>query len=527
MRFPRDAVEFLIDPVILKRGLDYHKKGLVGKLVVRPDLVTAEVAGTEPYAVNLHLKGGLLSDAVCSCPYVGGPVCKHIVAVLYALQNGVIEPKSADPSPPSRPKSPARTKPRSRIPGEPPSRKVVASQVKHVLRSVARGRPKFIAWDQTRYVAGGIEPLLTNAELWMEAGHHEAVMNVSMAVMTELMPAFDYTDDSNGDLSDCISAAIDMLKHVSNADLSDPDRHTLLDFCVTSVRKKRFDGWDWHLDLLHIAAQAVRTPAEAKLVMTELGTAAKSVYSRDRAQLIRLSVIRKMEGDTAAESFIESHLGNPLLREEAIRIALKHGNHDRAFTLAEDGIRQDTAGHPSNLEKWVEWKLKTAVDLPDPVAIVHVGRDLYLRRNRHDPELYALLNRHLPHSEWSAFTEGLIRDLSARRYVQADWIAAIHVTESRYDRLLDLLRESPDLRGIIPYHAHLAGRYPAELAALYRIALTTFLDREKNRNAYREAARILRLMKKLGQRDLVAETIADFRLRYANRPALMQELDIV
>ncbi|NWF79795.1 MAG: SWIM zinc finger domain-containing protein [Chloroflexi bacterium] len=68
------------------RGADYERRGAVGQLVLRGDLLQTEVEGSEyePYRVTVSLDAGGVRAASCSCPYDWGGWCKHIVATLLA-----------------------------------------------------------------------------------------------------------------------------------------------------------------------------------------------------------------------------------------------------------------------------------------------------------------------------------------------------------------------------------------------------------------------------------------------------------
>jgi uncharacterized Zn finger protein len=68
------------------RGARYEQRGAVGPLVLRGDLLQAEVEGSEyaPYRVTVSLDAGGVRAASCSCPYDWGGWCKHIVATLLA-----------------------------------------------------------------------------------------------------------------------------------------------------------------------------------------------------------------------------------------------------------------------------------------------------------------------------------------------------------------------------------------------------------------------------------------------------------
>ena len=53
----------------------------------------AIVEGTEPYTVQLTIKNKVITEHVCSCPYDMGPVCKHVVAVIFHLLQSELDLK--------------------------------------------------------------------------------------------------------------------------------------------------------------------------------------------------------------------------------------------------------------------------------------------------------------------------------------------------------------------------------------------------------------------------------------------------
>ena len=82
--------EKLIDPTILQRGKSYFNDGSIIYIEEIADrLWDAEVEGSEDYTVKIELKAKEQVDSFsCSCPY-DGDVCKHIVAVLYAIREEI------------------------------------------------------------------------------------------------------------------------------------------------------------------------------------------------------------------------------------------------------------------------------------------------------------------------------------------------------------------------------------------------------------------------------------------------------
>ena len=81
--------ESQIDEIIVARGLSCWQDGNVIELEqTLNDEYEAMVSGNEDYDVNIKVENDNVQDFSCSCTYDKGPVCKHVVAVLFAIQSG-------------------------------------------------------------------------------------------------------------------------------------------------------------------------------------------------------------------------------------------------------------------------------------------------------------------------------------------------------------------------------------------------------------------------------------------------------
>lgn len=81
-----NSFESQFSKVIVQRGYDYYMNHHVIDIMQIDNCNwQAEVEGTEPYTVDIVIEAnGDITDATCDCPYDDD--CKHIVAVLYAIQ---------------------------------------------------------------------------------------------------------------------------------------------------------------------------------------------------------------------------------------------------------------------------------------------------------------------------------------------------------------------------------------------------------------------------------------------------------
>ena len=84
----------LFKPWILARGQEYHECGQVVELKEAGSSVTAEVSGSRAYHVDIQRKDNCVARMSCDCPHAaGGENCKHMAAVLFALDEKTAQPR--------------------------------------------------------------------------------------------------------------------------------------------------------------------------------------------------------------------------------------------------------------------------------------------------------------------------------------------------------------------------------------------------------------------------------------------------
>lgn len=89
-------------PHILARGKKYFEEGRVGRIQHVNNTYYAYVEGTEHYEVEITIEEGNIKEMLCDCPYAETDNCKHMAAVLCALEteNVSIEELPVTPTPP-------------------------------------------------------------------------------------------------------------------------------------------------------------------------------------------------------------------------------------------------------------------------------------------------------------------------------------------------------------------------------------------------------------------------------------------
>jgi uncharacterized Zn finger protein len=569
MNIPLNDFEEYIGETILSRGLSYFENGYVNE----PDEITRGVyetivEGSENYTVRLTLNKGMITEYSCDCPYDMGPICKHIVAFMFYLQQEELgkedftSPKKTFTKSKKQRSSKKKTIAEqvddllTQIPHEElknfiraqfekdstlrnifmasfaylnanESKSFYVKQLRSIIRSASE-RDGFISWHGTGKVSAAVSEYLSAAQKHIEQANLHSAIYICSSIMEEMVDVLAYCDDSNGDIGGCFENALDILRSLSEEILPEEIRIMLFEYFIDAYRKGIYSEWGWHLDMLSIASYLIANENEAEEILSLLEKSPLSDYQQESALQIKLHIIKKTKGDEEAEKLIEMNLSYPSFRHDAITKAMDAKNYERAIVLAQEGIKKDSKDKPGLATDWKERLLDIAVAQNDKNKIIEYSRELYLNGFSHDRDHYQLLKDNIEKDEWFTFVEQMIEDLIAAKHWRAhELMASIFINEKWWPRLMKMVTEYPELHYIETYEQHLAKEFPKEIADLYAKGVVKFLGENAGRNHYKTACKYLKRMKQLGAAEDVIQIISNLRKKYPQRKALLEELSKV
>lgn len=566
MQIPLDQFEQVIDEKILQRGLTYFKKGLVRELdEISPNTYEAVVEGTEDYTVRLTIENDVVTEYSCDCPYDMGPVCKHVAAVIFSLQEENLgltkktaKSKKASGSGTKRSKSVAtqidelmakasvdelKELIRNEVNKNAVFRKHVLASLEHydenaskelyqkqlkAMIRLATDRYGLIEWNQARSLGRAVDELLDSAKKQINRGNYQNALAICLAVLEEMLEPLNTADDSNGDISGCIDEAFYVLSEMATTCNSTAIRRQIFDFCSDKFDKGVFEGWDWHNGLLSLAAQLAETDDDFDRFMALAEKKQKSEYSNEEVQLIKYGLLLDRKGETVANQFLEQNMDNPKFRRMAIEKALEQKNYARAIKLAEDGVKTDMKDKPGLAKEWYDWLLKIAQAQNDTPKIIEYARYLLIDNFRNEQDYYQILKENVKPEEWETVINSIVHEIKTkRRWYDTELVGNIYIREEKWDKLWEMVKENPSLSVIERYETCLSKHYSEEMTDLYASQILDYLEHNMGRDQYQTACRYIRRMIKLGGKAKADQLITQLRTLYAKRPALMQELDRV
>ncbi len=217
-------------PESFQRGKAYFDDGAISNAAIQGNVLSGDCEGTQSpfYHVRVELDDVGIRSADCTCPYEFGGYCKHIVALLLtyihkpkefsarqsaaelladlsredllALTTKLLERQpdlydwvQAALAVPARSES---KKPRRKAVDD----QVYRRQIRNILHSLDGMRASEAYW-RVGGLAEELEEVAENAMKFLDHGDAETALAILLALLDEAHDAFDYIDDSDGELS--------------------------------------------------------------------------------------------------------------------------------------------------------------------------------------------------------------------------------------------------------------------------------------------------------------------------------------
>ncbi len=559
MKITLDYLEEILEGPILERGLSYYENGHVTDFIeISDNEFEITVVGTEEYTVYLKIENDEVVEYFCNCPYDMGPVCKHIVASLHHLKENDFYFNNQSKNSTKIEKSTSVTQQLNEILqkvshrelkefivaqgkadkqfrnlflssfahfiSESQSKEFYQKQIRLIVSS-ATDRHGFIGWHEMKYLEQGLDPIIIIAGNQFENKNYKTAYFICVALMEEMIEAFQFSDDSDGVIGGIIDSSHGMLSEIASEDLPEDFRNEFLDYCIATFEKKLFEGWEWHIGILYTAYQLIDNEEEADRIIKCLDNI-KEEYEKNIAQSFKLEIIKRYKDKEVAQRFINENITNSSIRNSEIEKAVRNKDFDRAIELSEDGIEYNKKDKPGLVKKWYNWLLRIAQIQNNSTEIIEYARFLLIDNFSPEQDYYQILKQEVAPSKWNGFLEEIIEELtpeSGWRYNEL--VRKIYINEKWWDRLFLYLKQNVSLQNIKNNEQYLAKDYSQELVQLYSERLVKYVDRYVGRNHYQTACSYLRRMQKLGGVEEVNRLIAIFRKNYPRRSALMDELN--
>ena len=553
---------------ILERGYDYYCDDAVENMEISDDIIRADVIGSEDYEVEISLSNGEVTDMYCSCPYaLDGRNCKHMAAVLYEWsENEAEEKKDEENAINTDLFQPAYTvnshkKKLTAVEGlvsganEEDVRSflaaVLAEDEKLLLRfhniinkQVTRedinnyigqvdiiadrymGRNHFISYYEADGFISELEEIIDeDVRRMIDNGNYLSafeVMNYIFVLIGDV--DMDDSDGGTGMLADRIYQLwLELLVKVSSK-----EKRKMFDWFTSHLDGSVIDYLEEYIEQIIIEEFEEKEYEQAKLDFIEDMIARSerkdSDWSRDygvgKWAVRYLEMLQeKKASDEQIEEVCKRYWKNSSVRRYYVDICMKKKEYDHVLQILDECILLDKQ-YRGLISEYSEKKKEIYLLQGNRSAYIEQLWKLVLEHEAGDLELYRELKKQYTADEWLVKREEIFGKLPAYAHVEK-----LYKEEKLYDRLLVYVLNSPGLYALQEYEKVLKKEYPEQILNKYKDEVSKMAVHTSDRKNYAHLVSLLRKMQQMkGGSKLVEQIVAEWKIKYKNRPAMMDEL---
>ena len=538
-----------VDPVILSRGQDYYHRGHVESIEYDEGHVTAEVSGSEgePYMVDIDFdEDGEVEAWDCDCPYDWGPVCKHTVAVLLALQAETPEERSQEAAAAKSSvrelveraekeqlaslilehcKEDKRFQSRVLSALEDSGEQELAS-IKELVRESIRFNSDhgYIGEDGCDTICTDLDDALDKARRRAARGQYERAMDIAEFVLTTGMGLL---ESDSGCLDWTIDAALETVGLAAKgfAETGAP-REKWIQRILKTAQDPVFDGWEeWRHMLLRQAAVLADAGNEGEFyaVLNRLSGRRWEKFQdtpryEEQNKITRYHILRAAHGPEDAHKYLEQNLNVDEFRMILIREDMAAGDYIHAEQLCLERVEDARKEQGHRSDKWEHLLYDIYQGWGQREKLSGQARFLTLLGDRNFYQITK--NLLIEGGRWEAEYPGFLAELKSKwsPYSYMDILAE----ENELALLMEQVRVYRD--AVFRHGAILAPQYGEEIYGLCAAAIRQAAKRINNRKDYQNLCGLLRSLVRFGGTGEAKKLIQELRQTYPRRPALWDEL---
>ena len=553
---------------ILERGYDYYCDDAVENMEISDDIIRADVIGSEDYEVEISLSNGEVTDMYCSCPYaLDGRNCKHMAAVLYEWSENEAEEKKDEENaintdlfqPAYTVKSHKKklTAVEGLVSGANEedvrsflaavlaedeklllrfhniiNKQVTREDINNYIRQVDiiadryMGRNHFISYYEADGFISELEEIIDeDVRRMIDNGNYLSafeVMNYIFVLIGDV--DMDDSDGGTGMLADRIYQLwLELLVKVSSK-----EKRKMFDWFTSHLDGSVIDYLEEYIEQIIMGEFEEKEYEQAKLDFIEDMIARSerkdSDWSRDygvgKWAVRYLEMLQeKKASDEQIEEVCKRYWKNSSVRRYYVDICMKKKEYDHVLQILDECILLDKQ-YRGLISEYSEKKKEIYLLQGNKSAYIEQLWKLVLEHEAGDLELYRELKKQYTADEWLVKREEIFGKLPAYAHVEK-----LYKEEKLYDRLLVYVLNSPGLYALQEYEKVLKKEYPEQILNKYNDEVSKMAVHTSDRKNYTHLVSLLRKMQQIkGGSKLVEQIVAEWKIKYKNRPAMMDEL---
>ena len=386
--------------------------------------------------------------------------------------------------------------------------------------------PDWLDWDA---VGKDLMRIIRQTQMLIESNHAELALEVTLAMLERVGKEYGQEWDYGRDDMDYDDLHIDEMTEIIRVAFASgqiPAKRQLevCDKLQQLERMEAFEESDFD-DIIEDTREALLTDDERICIRRKQFEQAVGDYARESAAVELWDYLMSLSRDDEAIAFYSKHKDIHDLRNRYVDLLIGSGDLKKALEVLDEGI-QKVKDLPGVQLNWEELKLEIFEKQGDRLHIINQTEKLFLL-SRETMKYYRKLKPLFTPERWPNELRGLLSKKNFGLSATSP-LAEIYAAERWYDDLFELLRKSDYglLSGLLLYVKHFNTEQQRILVARMEPELRRVAEHQMGRDKYKELVGKLKELRKCCPpgAELAQQLVTDFRAKYRNRPAMIEEL---
>lgn len=523
---------------IYQRGLDYYRSNKIVRIERKNNDISAEVEGSngEIYEVSIDFdKNGNVKFYDCDCPYDGGPICKHIVAVLLKLSEDDVQynlPLEEMLESLTKEKliklivdlankdSKIKDKLCSKFASSLDKNTNIESEIDNIIYAYS-DRDGFVNYDVCYDMCMEIDAVVSDEfSLYKDDGSLERIKNL-LTINHKTISLMDKCDDSDGGITTILYDIKESLFTACNDILNSNDEEKCIEFLSTicdEMKNKNYDYWlESKCDLLKITVQFSKYNKSKVFEILDdfINQCEKEQkYYLSNAVLLKFKFLEMNENEKSAEEFLYRYSYVDDICEYFVKKYIDEKKYVLAEELCIDKIKN--TDYPISWESLLSSVYEESKQFDKQLKI-----ELDSLINGNANSYTTVKNLMKKFDLWNKNRDALLKKLSQKLSVYN--YADILRDEKEYDKLLCLVKEHRLL--IKSYFPFIATEYPEDAYKLYSDYIIYLAQRSSSRKEYQSCCKEIKSLYDAGGTAEAKRLVMFLKNKYPQKPAFLDELN--
>lgn len=387
---------------------------------------------------------------------------------------------------------------------------------------------KLISWRDGSKYSEEVFDIVDNAKgYYLDTKKPLVAVETSIFVITKMIFAIQYIDDSGGDIGWVVSQALQLLDEtcMDSDEFSQEDKRKIFNKLLNQADKSVYDGWeDWRLEVISNCIyfcedKKMRSKFIKKIdeMLENYSDDWSGRYSKEKILVIKLQIISTYSSDKEEEEFIESNIKYSGFRELLIKRAIENNEYNRVLKLSEEGELQDNE-YRGLVHKWKKYKYEAFKNLAMDDKQKELAKELFMSG---DMSFYKeLKDIYIDH--WEDYYLELKKELKEKKLYTLNIYSEMLIEEKDLEELLEFCRD--DVRRIELYDELLVKDYKEEVNSMYKLLIERISERANDRKQYKSVCKVIKKYKKLAGDIETYKIVSELKNEYKRKPAFIDEL---